>query len=482
MATPETESLDAQMAAYLSQQPNFVSSSTPREKSYWSCELILERWGGKAPPFAAIGRILDTDRATVKRNWEYFKKQGNGNLQSGRPHTLEKDEYEYIVAQILDGFSKQRPLTVHQISAMIEERWGKVALPDTIYHMLHRDERIRTCDARPMEEARLQVTDQEIIDYFGQLYSMVNGIPAHFVANMDEMGHQPFADAKTLRCFVSSEFEGPFVRYPVSRVGKRITLIAAVFADGSCLKPTLIIPRATYDDKVICCGYSREKVEIYTQKKGFIDQVIFEDWAKDVFAPEVRARRARYGYDGPTILILDNCSAHHGQLFERLCIEENIKCLWLPPHSSHLLQVLDLSVFGATKKYLNRLNRGESRYIQTNHIMKVLDSFHSASSIGNITSSFRLGGISVVLDEMDNHNDNPDSHDNRIMRCAITPHTARRVLYVLVDQGWRQGFLEHIGIYGEEESDEEEYIPDQEPENENVRAAVREIRMQFEQA
>jgi hypothetical protein len=139
---------------------------------------------------------------------------------------------------------------------------------------------------------------------------------------------------------------------------------------------------------------------------------------------------------------------------------------------------LDLSIFGATKKYLNRLNRKESRYVQANHIMKVLDSFHSACSIGNITSSFRLGGISVVLD--DQNNINPDTHDNRVMRCRITPHTARRVLYVLVDQRWREGFLEHTGIYGDEESDSEDYTPGPELENENVRAAVEEIRTQFE--
>jgi hypothetical protein len=35
---------------------------------------------------------------------------------------------------------------------------------------------------------------------------------------------------------------------PVSRQGKRITLIACVAADGSYLRPAVIIPRKTYDD------------------------------------------------------------------------------------------------------------------------------------------------------------------------------------------------------------------------------------------
>jgi hypothetical protein len=46
-----------------------------------------------------------------------------------------------------------------------------------------------------MEDNRLQVTNEQILEYFAALYSIVNGIPAHFVMNMDEMDHQPDADA-----------------------------------------------------------------------------------------------------------------------------------------------------------------------------------------------------------------------------------------------------------------------------------------------
>jgi hypothetical protein len=328
-----------------------------------------------------------------------------------------------------------------------------------------KEERIKTCKAKPMEEARLEVTDDEILQYFRDLYSQVHGVPAHFVMNMDEMGHQPYADAKDAVCFVPSDFRDPIVRYPVSRVGKRITLIGAVFADGSYLKPGLIIQRKTYDDYVICRGYSPEKVEVYTQKKGFIDQSIFEDWAKDIFIPEIRRRRELYQYSGPAILILDNCSCHHGPVFRQLCIDNRIQCVWLPPHSSHLLQVLHLSLFGATKKFLNRLNSSESHYIRAKHIIKVLDSFHSAACAGNISGSFLLGGISIVLDD-------------NVPRCFITPHTARRVLHVFANTQMRTQYVDQFD--GEEEEEEEEYVMDQNLDDENVRVAVRELRVMFE--
>jgi hypothetical protein len=455
---------ESEMLAFLTQDVNFSSCTTVRERCYWACQLLTRRSDGKEiVPFAAIGRILGEDRGHIKRNWERFKKQGNSNRPRGRHCILECNEHEFIVNEILAGFNMRRPMTVHMACNLIHERFGKEILPDTMYHIMARDARIRTCQAKPMEDSRLQVTDEDILQYFHELYSKVNGIPAHFVANMDEMGHQPFADAKDTICFVPSTFLESFVPYPVSRVGKRITLIGSIFADGSYLKPGLVIPRQTYDDQIICIGYDRNKVEIYTQKKGYIDRAIFEDWARDVLAPEIQKRREQYNYSGPFILILDNCSAHNGAAFENICTENNIKCIWLPPHSSHLLQMLDLCIFGVTKRFLNRLNNQQTKYIQAHHIVKVLDSFHSACCSGNISSSFSMGGISVFLD------------DEGTTRCRISPQRARRVLNVFIDPELRREAIEQLS-----DEEDEGYVPEEEPEHQNVRAVIQEIRAIFE--
>jgi hypothetical protein len=437
-----------------------------RERCYWACQLLSRRCDEKLKvPFAAIGRILGEDRGHVKRNWEIFMEQGNECKSPGRHCKLDPEEHEEMILEILAGFARNRPLTVSQVCRIISERWSKDMLTDTVYRILARDDRIKTCQAKPIEEARLAVTDEEILTYFRDLYSYVHGVPAHFVANMDEMGHQPFADAKDLLCFVPSDYDKSAVRYPVSRIGKRITLIGTIFADGSYLKPGLVIPRQTYDDNVLCRGYTREKLEIYTQKKGYIDKDIFEDWAQDVLVPEIRRRREQHQYHGPMILILDNCSAHHGEAFEQLCADNNIIRVWLPPHASHLLQMLDLCVFGVTKKFLNRMNSGDTKYVQSDHIVKVLDSFHAACSCGNICASFSLGGISVLLD------------GEGITRCIVTPQTAARVLHIYRDQESR---LADLLTIGEEEEDDDEYVPEDPLETENIRAVVQEIREMFE--
>jgi hypothetical protein len=394
-----------------------------------------------------------------------FKKNGNEKQRPGRHTILNADQHEAIVVEILDRYHKNRPMTVWEICRMIYDRWGIEMIPDTLYHIMERDARVKTCRAQPMEDARLQVTPEDIITYFGSLYSAVSGVPAHFVMNMDEMGHQPFADARDILCFVPTAHQHPTVRYPVSRTGKRVTLLGCIFADGSHLRPALVIPRETFDDDLITgCGYTSEKVEVYNQKKGYVDRDIFEDWIQDLLLPEIQNRRDRYNYQGQAVLILDNCSAHKSLLLERLFEEKKILCLWLPPHSSHLLQMLDLCIFGVTKRVIARLNNRDCRYIQAEHLRKILDSFAQACAPGNVTASFRLGGVSLFLDA------------DRILRCVVTPKTARRVLDIWNDHAlaFCQGYAEE-----DEEEDDEEYVPEFE-QPENVRQVVAQLRRMHE--
>jgi hypothetical protein len=121
-------------------------------------------------------------------------------------------------------------------------------IPDTFYHIIDREPQLKTCCAKPMEDKGLQVTNEDVMNYFGDLCSNISGVPAHFVMNMDEIGHQAFADARETVCFVPTAHQKSVVRYPISRTGKRVTLIAYIFADGSFLRPGLVITRERFDD------------------------------------------------------------------------------------------------------------------------------------------------------------------------------------------------------------------------------------------
>jgi len=50
------------------------------------------------------------------------------------------------------------------------------------------------------------------------------------------------------------------------------------------------------------------------------------------------------------ILLLDNCIVHVGEHVEKLLAEKEVKMIIFPLHTTHVFQVLDLTLFGVSKR------------------------------------------------------------------------------------------------------------------------------------
>jgi hypothetical protein len=122
---------------------------------------------------------------------------------------------------------------------------------------------------------------------------------------------------------------------PLSRTGKRMTLTASIVADGSVLKPQIIIPRKTVHVDLLLTGLTNEKVTIRSQPHGLVDTILFDLWFETTFLPELALRRTKYNYNGPVVLFLDQCSAHMGQRFQELCRVNHVVPCYFPPHTSN---------------------------------------------------------------------------------------------------------------------------------------------------
>ena len=84
------------------------------------------------------------------------------------------------------------------------------------------------------------------------------------------------------------------------------------------------------------------------------DAVAKFDWsllAKEVFEPYSKS----HSVGARRLLILDSHSSHLTADFDTFCKENAIICLCMPPHSSHLLQPLDVGVFGPLKRAYGKL-------------------------------------------------------------------------------------------------------------------------------
>jgi hypothetical protein len=98
-------------------------------------------------------------------------------------------------------------------------------------------------------------------------------------------------------------------------------------------------------------------------------------------------------------LILDGHESHHSDEFEEYCKENNIITLCMPPHSSHLLQPLDVGCFSPLKKAYGRHIEDMMR-AQITHITKddffpaFRNAFFAALTESNIQGGF--GGAGIV--------------------------------------------------------------------------------------
>jgi hypothetical protein len=111
------------------------------------------------------------------------------------------------------------------------------------------------------------------------------------------------------------------------------------------------------------------------------------------------------------LLILDGHESHQSLEFRELCKENNIYTLCMPPHSSHLLQPLDVGCFSPLKRAYSCEIESLIRH-HVNHITKLefLPAFKAAFTqsftAANICSSFRGAGLvplqpDVVLSKLD---------------------------------------------------------------------------------
>ena len=294
---------------------------------------------------------------------------------------------------IAEAFAKEEPVTYVDIQDFINEQFDIVLLPDTIRHLVRKNPHLKTVHGLPMDQSRLQSSPEDIDLYFELISKDFQGVPSSFIFNLDETGFDDWADKAECCAVVPATFPDAEILVPVSRQTKRATLLGCIAADGSSLKPFVIVPRRTMEREIILNGYTSEKVTIVHQPNGFIDSKLFEDWADSIFFPEVQRRREVSGYYGMACLILDGCTCHATDWFLEECLFRNISVTFLAAHSSDQTQPLDLGIFSVAKAAQQRCRPSMELGQQTKQILKLLYGWHAAVTPPNIIGAFREGGI-----------------------------------------------------------------------------------------
>lgn len=176
-----------------------------------------------------------------------------------------------------------------------------------------------------------------------------------------------------------------------------ISLLACICADTTAIPPALIykgenLQDTWFDDLQM----GKDPAYFATSANGWSSNEIGKKWLVDVFDRHTKTKAG----NRRRLLIVDGHSSHLNLEFINLCDKRRILVLVLPPHSTHRLQPLDVSLFSPLARYYtNGLNTFISTaYGHTNMCKRTfwgvfLPAWKQAFSASNIASGWSKTGI-----------------------------------------------------------------------------------------
>ena len=121
-----------------------------------------------------------------------------------------------------------------------------------------------------------------------------------------------------------------------------VTIIECVSSKGIAIPPVIILKGKEHQAPWYQESNLPQDWMLTNSANGWTTDKIGLKWLKQVFDPFSKPLST----GAKRLLILDGHSSHQTAEFDHLCKENAIICLCMPPRTSHLLQPLDVGVFG----------------------------------------------------------------------------------------------------------------------------------------
>jgi hypothetical protein len=238
--------------------------------------------------------------------------------------------------------------------------------------------------------------------YFGVLSARIKkyDILPENMYNMDEKGFLIGRLQKTQRVFTKDLYkQGKLVG--VGQDGSRewITVVATICADGTSLSPTLIYKavssnlRDTWLDDF---EPSRQSCYFTSSPNGWTSDELGYSWLTGLFEEETAVKAKRSW----RLLFVDGHGSHVNMKFLNWCERHRILIAIYPPHSTHRLQPLDVSVFAPLAHHysqgldsLIRQSEGRTTMSKRDFFAIFWPAFEEAFTEKNIASAWSKTGI-----------------------------------------------------------------------------------------
>lgn len=300
------------------------------------------------------GKVFNVAPSTITRRLNKQtkpKKHANESKQ-----LLTPVEERTLVRWVIQNYTWGLPLALKQIRQFALEilirkdpqPYGSLPPLSDRWHrkLLTRHPEIKRVSARGLDRVRASAAHIETISEYFELYHSLQqkyNISPQDTYNMDEKG------------FCMGAIQRPNVVIPVTerdaflrQDGNRewVSVLETISASGESL-PSYIIFKATYQQSSWHRQLDSQYSKIATSPKGWTDNYLGLLWLREHFEIET-AKRQVGEY---RLLLLDGHESHCTLRFIEFCVKKKIILLILPPHTTHLLQPLDVVIFSPLARY-----------------------------------------------------------------------------------------------------------------------------------
>ena len=234
--------------------------------------------------------------------------------------------------------------TKYNLNVPAAWRANKMAGKDWLTAYLKRTPRLSIRKPEPTSLGRATSFNKHNVNmFFGKLANVMDKykFPPSKIWNTDETGVSTVTKPSKI---VAAKGKRNVGSVTSGERGTNVTLITAVSAIGNTIPPMFVFPRKKFKPHFIsngppeCIGAGNAS--------GWVTDLEFYNFMKH-FVKHTNPTK-----ESPVLLLLDNHSSHLS--IETVVFAKNngVVMLSFPPHCTHKLQPLDVSVFGPFKKYL----------------------------------------------------------------------------------------------------------------------------------
>ena len=213
---------------------------------------------------------------------------------------------------------------------------------------------------------------------------------AERIFNLDESGFALSGTNSRLRIIAERGSKNVYKLAPDSR--EQITVLACISSGGTFQKPLVLFP-GVRTPKPNFTNVNPDDYDIGSSPNGWMTADVFFTWLSSIFFPAVRDKT-----QFPIIIFLDGHISHINLAVSDFCRDNNIIIYCFPAHASHVMQPLDIAVFGPLKKGWNKAieeHKAKSHSAMTrSHFFQVFDrAWKSSCTRNNAVAGFKSSGL-----------------------------------------------------------------------------------------